>query len=428
MTPTVLNGGLSTPTSRSWDRLVTPVSEEWFIAPPPPRKWLLRDSRANGEGVLPLGVVGQLVAEGGAGKTQLLMQLAIAVATGTRWIDTFETTKGRVLLGFGEEDLDEAKRRAFRGRRATSAPIPSRDSMVALPLRGTACALIERDKEGNGRETQFGAWLKRYIAENGPWSLIIVDPLSRFAGLDAETDNAAGTRYIQALEALAPDATVLGSHHTNKLARGQGGRVEPHSARGSSSIIDGPRWVATLARERFDHGDLEVNKRIGKVATLTPGGKSNVSAEADPILLRYDRENGGALVPVSAVDRELILAARSGEAERSAKTATRGAERARARQEREKLEAEQEAARLAAKVQATRQQDAEDDAALRAILKKHPGLDGAAVDGKMRAARSCGDGRVRAAVARLEIVRRPLGGRSHATGHWLPEDAPDGGT
>ena len=52
MTPTAaVNGGatLSTPTSRTWDRLVTPVSEELFMAPPPPRKWLLRDSRANGE-------------------------------------------------------------------------------------------------------------------------------------------------------------------------------------------------------------------------------------------------------------------------------------------------------------------------------------------------------------------------------------------
>ena len=64
-----VNGAAAPPTN-PWDQLVVPVRNHWYASPPPNRKWLLRDDRINGApGVLPLGKVGQIIAEGGAGKT-----------------------------------------------------------------------------------------------------------------------------------------------------------------------------------------------------------------------------------------------------------------------------------------------------------------------------------------------------------------------
>jgi len=319
----------ATPAS-PWTRLLTPASDEWFTQPPPARKWLLLDARRpKSDGVLPLGKVGQLVAEGGAGKTMLLAQLAIAVSTGTSWLGAIDiASPGRVLLALGEEDCEEVRRRLYRGRRSADAPVPPVESIWTLPLAGEACSLVEADKNGNLRETDFCAWLRRTVADRGPWSLVVVDPLSRFAGADAETDNAAGTRYIQALESFAGlGPSVLGAHHTNKLARGKGGKVEAHSARGSSSIVDGSRWVATLTHEDVEHDDPVVRERLGEVVTLS-FVKSNYSRKPEHIELRYDQDNGGALMPLDDTDRALVREARGLDPDRDERKAQKAKDEA----------------------------------------------------------------------------------------------------
>ncbi len=174
------------PTSAApWERFVTPAPEEWFQKPPPGRTWLLRDGRfPNAEGLLPLGKVGQLIAEGGAGKTMAMFQLAVAVATGVRWLGTFDVaTTGRVLLLVGEEDAEEAHRRLFRARRAMNAPTPEPDAIVLLPLAGVPCPDARRGMIGvTSLDAPFLTWLQEWLVAHGPWALVIVDPLSRFAG------------------------------------------------------------------------------------------------------------------------------------------------------------------------------------------------------------------------------------------------------
>lgn len=358
-----------------WSPLLSAATEEWFTKPPAAREWLLRDARHKGEGVLPLGKVGHLVAEGGAGKTMLLVQLAVAVATGTQWLDVLDVAKpGKVLLALGEEDLEEVRRRLYRARKSASTPIPTEDSIVTLPLAGCVCPLVESDENGNPRDTAFCHWL-RGVVERDSWSLVVIDPLSRFAGLDAETDNAAGTRYIQALESFAAfGPTVLDAHHTNKLARGKGGRVEAHSARGSSSIVDGSRWTAVLAREELEHDDADVAERLGQVVTLA-FVKSNYSRKAAPIELRYDQDNGGALVPLDDADREMVRTARSG--------------------------ATQAAQREASNSDARRRQAEEDDEAARGARAAHPDAKVGDLCALVRKARGCGQARAHAAVSRV---------------------------
>ncbi len=225
------------------------VPAAWYSERPPARTWLLRDvRRPDSRGVLPLGKVGQLIAEGGAGKTMALCQLAVAVATGTAWLGAFGVQKpGRVLLALGEEDAEEAQRRLYAARAASPAVrAPEPGAIVVMPLAGVAASMLELDDRGNLVETPWLTEFRSYVRA-GDFRLVVVDPLSRFAGPTAEKDNAAGTRFVQALESLvSPTSTVLNGHHTNKGARGANGKVDGTSGRGSTSLYDGARWQCVL--------------------------------------------------------------------------------------------------------------------------------------------------------------------------------------
>lgn len=122
--------------------------------PPEPRRWLLRhpdpesaDIGANdGSGLLPLGKVGVLSAEGGAGKTSVLVALALSVATGRPWLGHFRVDeaarRGRVLLALGEEDEEEVHRRLYAASEALGLDGESRKEAASFSARqnGPTCA------------------------------------------------------------------------------------------------------------------------------------------------------------------------------------------------------------------------------------------------------------------------------------------------
>ncbi|MBU1241211.1 AAA family ATPase, partial [Myxococcota bacterium] len=65
--------------------------------------------------VLPLGKLGVITGTGGTGKTHLLTQLAISVATGEKWLNCFNVKNpGKVALLVCEEDFTEVKRRLLK--------------------------------------------------------------------------------------------------------------------------------------------------------------------------------------------------------------------------------------------------------------------------------------------------------------------------
>jgi hypothetical protein len=218
---------------------------------PKPRRWLL--SWPNGDGFLPLERCGLLASEGGVGKTLALLQLAVCVITGRRFLDAFDVAAdargGRVLMALAEEDADEVERRLHSVARALELDADERqlvrERLVVLPLAGNSVALL--DERGN--DSNEAATLRRLLVTNGGtdgWRLVALDPLSRFAGLSTDKDNAAATRVVQAFESLVDvpgRPTVLVAAHSSKAARTEG-RVD---VRGASGLPDGFRWVSTLA-------------------------------------------------------------------------------------------------------------------------------------------------------------------------------------
>lgn len=332
-----------------WAERIAPCESSWFTKTPPKRSWLLRDARTDA-GVLPLGKVGMLIAEGGAGKTMALIALILATATGSRWFGTFTIANpGKVLALLGEEDHEEVWRRSYNDRRATNGPIPDDGAIIAIPLAGVPCATIETDREGNPTETTFLLWLRAYVKEHGPFALVIVDPLSRFAGTDTEANPAAATRFVQALESIATEcgATVIVAHHTNKLSHAAGVAVTGAAARGTTAIFDGVRWAAALTAEKVEIDDPTLAGRLGEVVTFSIV-KSNYSRKAEPLSLRRDNENGGALLPLDSHDEVMLDEARTDASPSVRRSAIRDEER--------------------------RTRNEAVDAALMAVLAEHPGI------------------------------------------------------
>jgi hypothetical protein len=98
----------------------------------------------------------------------------------------------------------------------------------------------------------------------GGWQLIILDPASRFAGAEAEKDNAVATAFIASLELISQSLigtpTILLAHHKNKVGiRESSGQAD---ARGASALTDGSRWQANLSKDKEE--DEIVNFEITK--------------------------------------------------------------------------------------------------------------------------------------------------------------------
>jgi hypothetical protein len=286
----------------------------WLTIKPAPRRYLLKTKfidhgRTVNEprGVLPLGRVGMLVAAGAAGKSWALTLLALCVATGRDWLDTFMVEEpGPVLLALAEEEADEMRRRLYHGTQLLQltpeqielaaqniVPLPLCGSHVTLTYGTEELRLFHKGKtppEG-AHETQFAQELHERLEKEGiDWKLIILDPASRFAGPDVEKDNAAATRFIQTLERLTEvpgHPTLLFAHHTNKSSRQ--GTTDAAAARGSSALTDGVRFQA----------NLEVMERI-EGANLPPMAmlrvtKSNYGLYPPELILCRESDHEGAL-------------------------------------------------------------------------------------------------------------------------------------
>jgi RecA-family ATPase len=268
---------------------------DWFSDEPPRRKYLLTgEIDGKDAGVLPLGKVGMIAAAGAAGKTWLLMQLALSVPLGRDWLGFRVASPGKVLLALGEEDAEEAQRRFYYACLAAGLTAEERrfaaSRIWVLPLAGQNTALTASreqdvsprvpatardDTEGEHDQADglpvtplFWEVLDRLerSAADGPWRLIVFDPMSRFAGSEVETDNAQATRFVQALERFAAvpgNPTVLFSHHTGKLSRREGHSTANDSAaataaRGASALTDAVRWQANLEPKKRAEGAPEM--------------------------------------------------------------------------------------------------------------------------------------------------------------------------
>lgn len=282
-------------------RFLNEFDENFFLVEPPKKAMLLDYSNSDGKtaGFLPKGIVAMLVGAGGVGKTHLLSQLAIAVATGTPFLNTYIPTKhcgennhGNVFLGLGENQYDDIHRLLYKATKHLRVKEPTlldndqtlctaSKRIAAFSFCGQQASFI-----ADGKPSMYFREFKMRLEETAPkdgWTLIILDPVSRLMGADAETDNAAATQFIALLEELTIDLpgtpTILFAHHTNKAATQAGTSQNQSAARGSSALTDGVRWQCNYTK---DNSEESVNVAVLKMT------KSNFTLIAEGIRTTKD--------------------------------------------------------------------------------------------------------------------------------------------
>jgi len=205
-----------------------------LTSPPPPPEYI---ARIFGRGFIPKNIVGAVVATGGTGKTAFLLQFGLALAGGPRFRPFgFDGRPAEVLLIQGEDGRDEIDRRLWN---ITGGNFPENFHMAAV--RGTIGPFFEFDGL-NPRKTKYFEWLRATIEAHQGLDLLILDPLSRFFGLE-ENRNEHMTAFISALENICGEygITALVVHHTNKAAA-TSENLHKDGARGGGALSDAVRW------------------------------------------------------------------------------------------------------------------------------------------------------------------------------------------
>jgi RecA-family ATPase len=269
----------------------------FMAAEPPAREYVLHE-------LLPANVVGLLAAMGGAGKSYLAFQLAMSVVVPVPFLGIRIGAPGSVLCLFAEDDEDELHR---RGRTlldhyglGTGAREMVAERLHVVSRVGADNMLTRTGGDGDVVRTQIVGRLIEAAQTIPDLRLIVVDPVSRFRGGNANQEEHA-TRFVEALEVVRAEtgATVLGLHHVNQAGIREGGGQE--IVRGSTALVDGVRWVATLQRLRRDQAkDYGLQEAEADRYLRFEVPKSNYAPPFGGLWLR--REAGGVLVPVELTE------------------------------------------------------------------------------------------------------------------------------
>lgn len=246
------------------------------------------------------GIVGMLVGSGGVGKTHALAQLAISITTGTPWLGKYPVEKtGYVFMGMGEnseEDIHRLLRKTVKKLFQKQTSFFEENPLLEASKRLAVASFNGSDSSFiyKGKPTQSYELLLYELKDKEPkegWSCIILDPISRFLGADAETDNASATRFIALLEKLTLELegrpTVLFGHHMSKNAQAAR-NTDQAAARGSSAITDGVRWQANLEKVRKTLNPEEEEYELDQI--ILRGVKSNFTAILPPLRLKKDED------------------------------------------------------------------------------------------------------------------------------------------
>lgn len=299
---------ISFPTAKSAERLFD-LSEanvrDFLTRTPSPRRYLLKDC-------LPVGKVGAIIAPGGTGKSQFVLQIAISIASGLPlagggW-EVGES--GGVLALFAEDDSEEVHRRLHNTVKSMGSNLSGGNLVETLESRLFVRSMVAEDNlmtviepiHKNLYRTPYAEKLIRTAQEIPDLKLIIIDPASRFRG---GNENAAEdmTRFVECLEYVSKQTgtAVLVVHHANKASM-QGTEQTQSAARGSSAFSDGVRWQMNLSAMTKDeakaHDIPDDQRHLYLSATMT---KNNYAAPQPPVFLR--RAEGGVLLKADLAER-----------------------------------------------------------------------------------------------------------------------------
>ncbi|MTH66172.1 helicase RepA family protein [Paracoccus shanxieyensis] len=254
-----------------------------FDAAPPPIDIVLPGMIA--------GTVGSLVAQGGAGKSWLALEIAVGVAGGPDLAEIGIPAHGRVVYLPAEDPRSALAHRfhALAGHLAPDARRTVSNNLTVLPLMGHQVNIGE------------AAWADALERVCDSARLAIVDTLRRF---HIEDENASGpmAQLLGVMEGICErtGASILFLHHTAKGAALNGAGGEQQAARGSSVLVDnirGGQWnLLGMTETEAERHKVDDRKRFVRLVQA----KANFGP---PIPDKWlERGAGGVLKPALTLE------------------------------------------------------------------------------------------------------------------------------
>ena len=177
------------------------------------------------EGLLRQGETMNIIAAPKKGKSWLANGLALSVSAGSRWLDTFPCTQGRVLLIDGELHPEVIAHRLPAVADALGIGPEYLDLIDVLPLRGFGVDLL-----------QLGSFIES--VEPGRYALAILDAFYRFLPVGfSENDNAQVMTLYNTIDTYAGrlKAAWVNIHHASKGDQSGKSTTDVGSGAGSQS-------------------------------------------------------------------------------------------------------------------------------------------------------------------------------------------------
>lgn len=186
-------------------------------------------------GVLRRGHKMSISGKSKAGKSFLLIELALCIATGGKWVNYFQCNQGRVLYVNLEIDNASFLQRVAEVAKAINADWrKAQENMCVMPLRGRP--------DLSNAERFTGHMLDEF--PRGEYAAIIIDPIYKM-GIENENDNSIVAAFLGQLDRIAEQtgASVIFCHHHSKGAQGFKSSIDRASgagvfARDPDAIID----------------------------------------------------------------------------------------------------------------------------------------------------------------------------------------------
>lgn len=231
--------------------LISDWSFERYMGEPEPMKWLI-------ENVAEIGVAGLFCAQGGLGKSFMMLDLAINVASGSNeWHEVAPTFMGNKIKTFGKVvylSAEDSQGTIHRRLKSITTPeqydrLKENLTLIPLPDAGGVFPIIKQDSAGL-HITQAYADLFEQLREIEGLVLVIIDPLQAMVHADITSDPTAGQFWWTEMAKLCAEtqATVIVTHHMRK----EGAQTIRTAAdaraamRGSTALVDGARFAFAI--------------------------------------------------------------------------------------------------------------------------------------------------------------------------------------
>jgi RecA-family ATPase len=263
--------------------LFAPASS-WAKDDPPRREWLI-------EGLIPNCTVTMLGGDGGTGKSLLALQLAVAAATGGRWIGREVARPGKVMFLSAEDDRHELHRRLSNICDSDGVGVRDLDRLLIRSLAGEDALLATLDRKTNTLKTTalHDSLDKAMVA--GP-SLVVLDTLADLHSGE-ENHRAHARQFIGMLRGLAirHNCAVLLLAHPSLTGMANGSGLS-----GSTAWNASVRSRLYLDRAKDDGIELDPTLRILKTV------KANYGATGGEITMHW--REGVFIADVQNFDEE----------------------------------------------------------------------------------------------------------------------------